>query len=295
MNVLQIGESTHQTPEDWPEVTHSQALDIAEALTNSTTVQDFKSRLMLRWLNLEGNVYAINNRTYVRQGSKRKTLRLHRSGKAVYIADEDWALLCETLNWMFENRNKQPVFHSKLTLNPIPVIRLKGKTFYGPDSLLTNSSAVEYAKADTRRVSYAQTNDPQHLHEMMAALYRPPIRFRKIKSLFANKPFDDIRQPFADAHLKNADIMKHASPETKQAVLLFFDGCNNVFHDTYSALFSEGESGESGKGWAAVFQQIASHVTNIEQVMEVNIHTLLFDLNERILNYQKNKQNDEQQ
>jgi hypothetical protein len=284
MNEIQIGKHIFETPESWEEVSKSQALDIAQALINSTTIEDFKSRLMLRWLKLEGNVYSLNNRTYVRKGSKSKTLRLHRQGKPMFISPEDWFMICETLNWMFIDApdGKTKLFRSRITQNPVPVIKKGFTKYYGPDDLLSNCSAVEFAKADTRLISFRNTGEEHHLNEMIAVLYRPRRRFRRIARMITGNYNTDRRVKYSDAHLKNAGNIAKLPFETRYTILIWFEGCCTVMAEKYDQVFSGGASSDDSKGWAGVFQRIADKATEIESVMEVNIHTLLFDLNERI-------------
>lgn len=291
MNVIQIGEATSNTPESWEEVSKQQVHDIAWALLNSATIQDFKSRLMLRWLKLEGKIYSFNEKIYTNQGSKRKTLRLHRQGKAMFISFDDWYRVCETLDWMFvaSSDGKKQYFRSSITENPVPVINIKkGRTrLFGPDDFLANCSAIEFAKADTRLISFRNTGKEQYLNELIAALYRPRRRFRNLSRMITGNYDNGFRVKYSDTHLANAGNIAKIQPEIRHAILIWFEGCCTAMAQKYDSVFSGGESADDGKGWAGVFQRIADKATEIESVMEVNIHTLLFDLNERIKHAQR--------
>jgi hypothetical protein len=284
MNEIQIGLNTYETPESWEDVSREQSIDIAWALINSSTIQDFKSRLMLRWLKMEAKIYTFKDRIYTNQGSKRKTPRLHRQGKAMFISPEDWFLICETLNWMFavSPKNKNPFFQSRLTTNPVPVIKNGNSRLFGPENLLSDCSAIEFAKADTRRISFRNTTEEKYLNELIALLYRPRRRFRRIARLITGNYNTDPRVKYSDAYLKNADIIAKLPSEIRHAILIWFEGCCTVMAERYNAVFSGGESTDDSTGWAGVFQRIADKATEINSVMELNIHTLLFDLNERI-------------
>ena len=284
MNVLEIGKNTFETPENWDEVSPEQATDIASALLSSSTTQDFKTRLLLRWLKLEGKIYTQNDRIYTNQGSKRKTLKLHSKGKAMYISPEDWFRLCETLNFMFVDApgGKTKAFQSRITVNPLPKIKTGSRKLIGPADLLENCSSIEFAKADTRCISFRNTNDEKYLNELIAVLYRPRRRFRRLTRFFSGIYNTDERVKYSDAHLENSRLIAKLPLEIRQAILLWFEGCCNVIASQYDAVFSGGEGSDDKKGWAGVFQRIADKATEIESVMEVNIHTLLFDLNERI-------------
>lgn len=284
MNVLQIGNNTFETPANWDEVTGFHALDIASALISSSTIQEFKTRLMLRWLKLEGKIYSFGDRIYTSQGSKRKTLKLHSKGKALFICPEDWYMLCETLDWMFITApdGKTKLFHSRLTRNPIPVIKCKRLVLHGPDDMLSNCSSIEFAKADTRLQSYRNTGAEKYLDELIAVLYRPRGYFRVLKKYATGYYNTDVRLPYSDAHLANAARISKLPADQRQAILMWFEGCSHTMADKYDAVFSGGPSGEDNLGWAGVFQRIADKATEIEKVMAVNIHTLLFDLDQRI-------------
>ena len=284
MNVLEIGKNTFETPGNWEEVTPLQATDIASALLSSSTIQDFKSRLMLRWLKLEGKIYSHNDRIYTNQGSKRKTLKLHSKGKAMYISPEDWYMLCETLDWLFidSQNGKARHFHSGLTRNLFPVIKAGSVKLYGPDNGLANCSAIEFAKADTRLMSYRNTGEGKYLDELIAVLYRPRRKFRYFSRIFYSDFSTDLRVKYSDAHLINSSKISLLPAELRQVILMWFEGCSHAMADKYTAVFSGGDSSNDDSGWAGVFQRIADKATEIESVMEVNIHTLLFDLNERI-------------
>lgn len=70
----------------------------------------------------------------------------------------------------------------------------------------------------------------------------------------------------------------------KYAVFLFFQGCRNDLLAKYPYVFTpDGGSDGHSTGWPGVFRALTNeNIIDIDRVMELPIHTVLFDLNEKI-------------
>ena len=283
MHTIQIEHRSFEIPSQWSEVTPKHAKDIAVCLLASLSITDFKSSLMLRWLNLHDKLFTFEGRLYIQFESKRKLLLYAPRMQYPYLNPGDWSILCQTIDWLFvdDKDSENPRFRSQLINNPLPQIKSRLSSFIGPDHFLADCSAIEFAKADTRCMNFRSTNDPKYLDEMIAILYRPRKNFIKLKSYFSGELETDDRIPYSDACISNAKHFSKIDFVYKFLILLFFEGCSHVMANKYRNVFS-GSSNSESSGWASVFQMIAPDVTKIEKVMHINIHTLLFDFDEKI-------------
>ena len=81
------------------------------------------------------------------------------------------------------------------------------------------------------------------------------------------------------------------SLETRYAIFLFFQGCRNDLSKKYPLVFAASDSDHTdSSGWAGVFRMLTNErIADVNKVMELYIHTILFDLNEKIKIGKQNK------
>jgi hypothetical protein len=178
----------------------------------------------------------------------------------------------EYVQWVFEKNT--------LTKQILPSI----DGYYGPKSNFDNLTLEEYHCAEIFYSDFLSTADTESLNKLVAVLYRKP------KSNYDDQkdPDGDIRMPFNEHEIDfwAGKISKWPS-DTKEAVLLWYDGCRQYLIALYATVFApQAPSSETqdNRGMFGVMRQIAdgSKYGQFEQVKKLNIHTALLEMEELI-------------
>ncbi len=176
-------------------------------------------------------------------------------------------------NWVF--------LKNTLTTQLLPEI----DGYYGPKSCFDNLTLEEYHCAEIFYTELITDGDAEALNKLIAVLYRKP------KSLFYNQhkdPAGDIRKPFNEHEIDYyAKKIAKWPTDTKQAILLWYDGCRQHLIELYATVFSPTApvSDEADvRGMFGVIRQIAdgNKYGQFEQVKKLNIHTALLEMEQLI-------------
>lgn len=179
------------------------------------------------------------------------------------------------VQWVFEKNT--------LTEQLLPEI----DGYYGPKSKFDNLTLEEYHCSEIFYAEFIATADAQALDKLVAVLYRKP------KSVFYNQSKDtagDIRKEFNEHEIEYWEKKVSRWPmDTKQAILLWYDGCRQHLIQLYSGVFAptapvqEG-SDQSERGMFGVIRQIADggKYGQFAEVKKLNIHTALLEMEQLI-------------
>jgi len=179
----------------------------------------------------------------------------------------------EHVEWVFEKNT--------LTKQLLPEI----KGFFGPKSNFDNLTLEEYHCAEIFYSDLIADGDAAALDKLVAVLYRKP------KSLFYNQekdPAGDIRKPFNEHEIDYwAKKISKWPTDTKQAILLWYDGCRQHLISLYAAVFTPTQpttEQADTKGMFGVMRQIAdgNKYGQFEHVKKLNIHTALLEMEQLI-------------
>jgi hypothetical protein len=132
------------------------------------------------------------------------------------------------------------------------------RTLYGPADGLANLSFLEFVYADSYFIAYAQRQDTQWLHHLLATLYRPQRRpYRPHAADYAG----DRRQNFNPALIDERLSLVARLPQAEQlAILTWYRGCRRALEHRYAAVFTpenEQKASESTDGWAYVLREMS--------------------------------------
>lgn len=182
------------------------------------------------------------------------------------------------VNFLFES--------NKLTLNKFPIIKIGWfKKLYGPADQLSNITINEFSFAINFYNNYNKTNNEEYLDNFIACLYRP---------LQQNwKDTGDIRKPFNpftyEQHLPLAVKMQFAY---KQAILLYFTGCLELWAKQFVFVFSRidsEKSTQSNQTFLDIILKISgTKFGNFNQTKDENAYIVLMELNS-VLEENQNK------
>jgi hypothetical protein len=295
---LSIENKRYFLPESWQEISRKDLLIISDLYTRYIGSTDFLKYALIRMLGIRRHLVRYRDQVVFAKGLYRVFpipaiihLGVNR-GKVKVFSQEDLLVLSQLLSWIHSSTNTAK---NSLTRNLLPRITVRRSPFsrlhfYGPANQLRDVIAVEYAKADAAFLAYCETGDPDQLDDLVGALYRPKKWYWKIERLFTDK-HTSMRMRYTGVKYGRKEYNALSlSLEIKYAVFLFFQGCRNDLLMKYPYVFSsDGNSEGHSTGWAGVFRALTNeNIIDIDRVMELPIHTVLFDLNEKIW---PNKQN----
>jgi len=120
--------------------------------------------------------------------------------------------------------------------------KLPGLKLYGPSDSLDNISFDELMHADQALDAYKDSEDEQHLDELVAVLYRP----KTSRKLYQDT--GDIRILFNKNHLSERakTIRKTLDIDVKQAIRFNYIACRAVMAMPFVHLFPEADDEEIG-------------------------------------------------
>jgi hypothetical protein len=174
--------------------------------------------------------------------------------------------------WVFEKNT--------LTKQILPSI----DGYYGPKSNFDNLTLDEYHCAEIFYSEFLSSADAAALDKLVAVLYRKPKKdYDELRD-----PDGDIRMPFNEHEIDYwAHFISYWPSDTKEAVLLWYDGCRQHLIALYNTVFTPPKDeapAEDNRGMFGVMRQIAdgSKYGQFEQVKKLNIHTALLEMEELI-------------
>jgi len=284
-------------PESWDDVTARDLSIISDLYTRFYTTQDFLKFALIRLLDIRRNLVRYRDQVAIARGIYRiipfSIVVRHgiSKGKVKVFPQEDLLVLSQMLTWI-----NTPTSKVTLTRNLLPGITIRRSIFsrlhlYGPADQLRDVIAIEFAHADKAFLEYCATGDPDKLDDLVSVLYRPRKWYWRIERLFTDKN-NSMRMRYTGIKYgRDSYSSISLSLPVKYAVFLHFQGCRNDLLSKYPFVFtSDGGSDGHSSGWAGVFRALTNeNITDLDKVLELPIHTVLFDLNEKI---RLNKQNE---
>ncbi|WP_343524394.1 hypothetical protein [Pedobacter sp.] len=166
----------------------------------------------------------------------------------------------------------------------IPSFWFGFRKYYGPKNKLSNLTTEEFGLCELCWENFQLTKDQGFLDVLIAILYRPR-RFFAID--------DDIRQPLRNYSREiRTRRFKKLSEKMRWSVYLNYEGCRNYITGTYKQVFKSADPGEQAKpaSWTKVVQSAAGGIFgNLKETEKSNVHKFLSELNDRLIQMEKDK------
>jgi hypothetical protein len=289
---LSIENKKYMLPENWQEITRKDLLIIAELFTHCYISSDFYKHALISFLGIKKYLISYNGQLAMAKGLFRifpfppVTRRGVSRGKVKVFLQEDLLVLSQMLSWIQPSSSTTP---NSLTRNLLPRITVRRFLrpplhLHGPADFIKDVIGIEFAKADAAFLAFCSSADPLYLNDLVGVLYRRKKWYWRIEKLFSDK-VNSVRMSYTDLQYRqNSHNASSVSLQVKYAVFLFFQGCRNDLLLRYPHVFSsDGAEHPDSTGWAGVFRALTNeNIVDINRVMELPIHTILFDLNEKI-------------
>jgi hypothetical protein len=244
MKTITINSDKYNLPTRWNELNSDQFRHIATLSLQQLTPAEFKLKAVLLLLN-------ITVESLPEQSVKAEPCYYIRHGKNTYLVSTHQLMaISEQMKFLFDivetsdGHNYQ--LNCKLFRQLIPEIKVAGHTFYGPDDALTNILFKEYIRAETYFSEFLSKKDKANADRLIATMYRPQAK--------AYNPEDvnfsgDRREPINDFLIENrAKVISKLDDVTRQAILMWYEGCKHFLSTKYARVFEEGDNQKiSGK------------------------------------------------
>lgn len=174
----------------------------------------------------------------------------------------------------------------KLTKCPFPTLQLTANSsqliaLHSPADALANITGEELAHLFDEYEAYSKTQALEHLHRLVAILYRPskPTTQANTEEAYHG----DRRRPLNRATLtQRAQLVATLPVMVKNLILFWFLSCRmTCFVEKYSNVFKYRESEErqgNDYGWWGTFRAIAGSLKDIDAVAGLDAHSVLAEL-----------------
>lgn len=299
MNTVEFLKRKVNVPSTWDEFTPGQFFFLARALMTSDTPEKVKSILAIHTLGLQKHVFIFAGKHYYVTGISRYfqllAFRKIARGKAYMVPAEEIYFVSRLFDFLFTTieKKKQPpatVRNVMITRNHLPVLKNRFKKLLGPRDYMADSTMAEYIIAENHYQQFIQNGDVEQLNLLCASLYRPIDRTKKNTT--------PKRIAIDDDYTHFQKYIKKTPIHVRFAILLFFEGVRNNLACDYDHVFVETDPDQStihedddNDGWPAIISSIAGHVSKVDEILEINMHTFFFDLNKQIKDARKPKFN----
>lgn len=171
------------------------------------------------------------------------------------IAKDIWKLLHLT-QWLFNSEN----LPTNLLLKSIK------KKYFCKD--FENTEFWQWVRADHYFQEFLKQKEESFLNQMIACFYLKKGEIFETSSVeIWSKRFQNVQS------------------ERKQLFLLWYMGNRDLLTKAYSeGIFSQGKQTNSKDfGWAGILDDLSSDVTKLEEVARMDVNTVLFSLNKKII------------
>lgn len=212
-------------PTSWNELSEKQLINVCELYMRGLEEQEF---LSLAALHLSG----------IRVADKSSVAATHQfrhKRRKFYMDVFQFASLCNSVRFLLNPPS--------LNIQKIPDIRILGKKYYGPSTMISNMTFGEWIQVDIYMQHYGQTKERKYLQMAAAAMYR-----RCDKKKVRSEEYDgDPRRKFNE-HLveRNSKIFNRVSDAKLMAISIFFNGCVKTLKNLFPLTLQE--SSGSGRG-----------------------------------------------
>jgi hypothetical protein len=160
--------------------------------------------------------------------------------------------------------------------------------FYGPREAFRNLRFDEFIFADNYFLRFLQTQDEAVLNQFVAVLYRPERRpYRPEAVDYAGDRRQDFNEHLVPARARQLARLPLA---TKQAVLLYYQGCRRLLEQRYEYVFSDDNTTKASQsGWQDVLHELAGGVPHLEATAHQGLANVLREMN-RVLRLHAERQ-----
>ena len=220
--------------------------------------------------------------------------------------NENMFRLSETIESFVTKETIEGVENKVIDLFCIKNLIPKIGKYYGPDDALTNISFCEFRTWFLYYQKFCEEQKEDDLNNMIAVLYRPQIKFWKLKQIFSQKEIAK-REKFTaktNTQLLNVrakQIGKYPYP-IRYGIFLFFRACmtylstgkpniNGNYIDLSILYKKEDVSTNNSIGWIGLLYELAESRVfgNIEETDNQNLYDILVRLYQLSINYEKIK------
>lgn len=166
----------------------------------------------------------------------------------------------------------------------IKSIRINDVVLTGPKDQFSDVEIGQFAFGDTHYIKFLRNHDEQNLNKMIASFY--------LQGTYDQEQTNDM-----------ADMVSNISDKTRMAILFNYQVIRKWIFDKYGWLFPQppdppeadrppkgGKSNEPRSYWRKfVTTLINGDYVNQEKILMAKMHTVFFDMNERIKEQKKRK------
>ncbi len=244
-------------PQTWNELTVPQLLYIANLweawqLMARGNVNLLKAKALLFLELLNGNT---------------KNNRADRAKKIALLSEDDQTDLIQCVNFIFES--------NKLTVCPLPWVKVGMRKYYAPNNGLSNIKAIEWHFADKLYMDYYHTGEEKHLDNFIACLYRPSV------SVFDKSGVRRVKFNWNYIE-KYAKQIKRLSYSEKHLVLLWYIGSRDAFIKKYPNVFSDSNKKAAiENGWLKLILALSGNkFGEFEQTGQTDFTMIVMELEE---------------
>jgi hypothetical protein len=166
-----------------------------------------------------------------------------------------------------------------LTTQLLPSVQLRWyhRRLWGPADSLRNVSFLEFVFADSYFMAYANSQDEQWLHKLLAVLYRPQrFPYRPNSTTYGGDRRQDFNENLVEARAQQLAQLPMAE---QRAILTWYRGCRQALEQKYPLVFTpehEQQAVDNSGGWAHVLREMSGQAFGtLEQTGRENLHTVL--------------------
>jgi hypothetical protein len=285
MHNLTIDGDNFAIPHSWNELTPDQFIRIASLGIQNLPFAEFRAKALLRLLDLR-----VMKRKPVMVDDVPHYYLKHGHSRIYLLSVEALDEVAGTISFLISEKivknQKYYFINPKLTRNLIPEVN----GLVGPADGLVNCIFEEFIRAQTSLEKFHKTGKTEHLDMLIAALYRPRDPEADVSSADYK---GDIREAFNDYTIDvRMKAVSKLSPEIKNAILMFYQGCFYMIDKKFPHVFNGDGSGAVNADPYMGFMKLANalaqnDVTKAEQVRRSMLYDVLVTLEELAIQKEK--------
>lgn len=287
MYTLKINNAVILYPSQWNELNRHQL----EALAGLSAMQLTESSYRFHLFCALTGLLAVNVSPVVNKNQKEPLYCFQTHSKErVWISANQLASLMKSLDFLFAEPEDGQLRHleSRLTVNLIPWITLRGERYYGPSDRLFNLNFAEFIHAEEHFTRYLKNRDAKHLDYLAAILYRPQGKDYDPLSVDYR---GDRREPFND-HLigERVKSLEKINLNVKLCIFLFYSGCKRWIQHQFPHVFSGHGSTPAVHGLLGLVDTLTGgDVTKVDAIRSSLLMDVLIHLEKAAVEYEQQK------
>lgn len=282
MKTITINSEKLSLPNKWNELTPVQFRHIAMLSLQQLTPTEFKLKAALLLLGITVEPVPENN-------LKGESCYYVRHEKNTYLLSTHQLMaIAEHMKFLFDivetDQGHNYQLHCKLFRQLIPEIKVAGHTFYGPDAALTNILFKEYIRAETYFAEFLSKKDKADADRLIATMYRPQVKDYNPQDVNFS---GDRREPINDFLVENrAKVIGKLDEVSRQAILMWYEGCKHFITTKYSRVFEEGEQRKGSakqqdvfEGYMRLLATLSNNdATKTDDWLNINLHMVMLTM-----------------